>query len=404
MKEMMKIMGLSSPLHWSSWFVKCLIMSTISYTIVTVFLCIPIIGSTAIFSHSNFFLIWLFFFMYCIGVVTLCFMISTFFTKASIAGNVGVLLFFSTYVPFYVYGTNFEELNHVVKWLFCLPINTALGQGIALALNMELNREGITFSNMFSSINGFGFSYFEVLMTMLLATIIHLLIMTYIEMVFPGDVGVPKPWYFPVACLIRKSDKNSLNHTHYDNNNENNSSSPGDYEEEPKHLNAKVRLEKLTKSFGNFKAVNNLSLNIYEDQITVLLAHNGGGKTTTMNMLIGMLPPSSGTAYINDFDITTNIVDARKSLGICPQHNILFTDLTVREHIVFFCRLKGMHNSKEIEHEVQKYINMMDLNDKKNKKSKELSGGQQRKLSIANALCGNSTFVVLDEVKKIILK
>ncbi|KAG5679218.1 hypothetical protein PVAND_008802 [Polypedilum vanderplanki] len=398
MKELMKIMGLSSVLHWSAWFIKCIIMSTISYTVVTLFLCVAIIGNEAIFQLSNFFLIWLFFFLYCIGVITFCFMVSTIFTKATVATNVGLMLFFSTYVPYYVYGTNFETLNHIVKWFFCIPINTSLGQGISMVLNLELNKQGITFSNLFTQVNGFNFTFFEILMIMIIASMIHILIMTYLELVFPGDVGVAKPWHFPFTfCFdsMRNNHKNAHNYTNTDNGNI--FISNDDIEEEPKHLNVKVRIKNLTKIFGKYKAVNNLSLNIFEDQITVLLAHNGGGKTTTMNMLIGMIPPSFGTAYINDYDITTDIQNARKSLGICPQHNILFADLTVREHIIFFSRLKGMTNKKEIDEEVIKYVKMMDFVDKKDARSKTLSGGQQRKLSIANALCGGSTFVVLDE-------
>lgn len=115
-----------------------------------------------------------------------------------------------------------------------------------------------------------------------------------------------------------------------------------------------------------------------------------------MSMLIGMIPPTSGTAYINGLDITTDIEKARNSIGICPQQNILFDDLTVREHIIFFCRLKGIQDSKKIDEEVRKYIEMLEL--KKNVQSKTLSGGQKRRLSIANALCGQSTFVILDEV------
>lgn len=118
-----------------------------------------------------------------------------------------------------------------------------------------------------------------------------------------------------------------------------------------------------------------------------------------MSMLIGMIPPSSGTAYINGYDINTDIEKARSSMGICPQQNILFNDLTVREHIIFFCRLKGMKNSSKIDQEVKKYINILGLNDKVNTRSKALSGGQKRRLSIANALCGQSTFVILDEVR-----
>lgn len=136
---------------------------------------------------------------------------------------------------------------------------------------------------------------------------------------------------------------------------------------------------------------------MYEDQITILLGHNGAGKTTTLNMLTGMFAPTSGTAFLNDHDIRMDIDEARKSLGLCPQHNILFDDLTVREHLIFFCRLKGINSKQDMDEEISKYVNLLDLSDKINALSKTLSGGQKRKLSIGVALCGNSKIVMLDE-------
>jgi ATP-binding cassette, subfamily A (ABC1), member 3 len=110
-----------------------------------------------------------------------------------------------------------------------------------------------------------------------------------------------------------------------------------------------------------------------------------------------MFAPSSGTAYLNGHDITTETVQARASLGLCPQHNMLIDDLTVGEHITFFCRLKGVNSQQEISREIEKYTDLLGLNDKIKALSKTLSGGQKRKLSIGVALCGNSKIVVLDE-------
>ena len=87
-------------------------------------------------------------------------------------------------------------------------------------------------------------------------------------------------------------------------------------------------------------AVDNLYLNMYQDQITVLLGHNGAGKTTTMSMLVGLFPPTSGDAVINGYSILTDMESIRQSLGLCPQHNVLYDRLTVREHLNFFARLK----------------------------------------------------------------
>lgn len=87
-------------------------------------------------------------------------------------------------------------------------------------------------------------------------------------------------------------------------------------------------------------AVDDLSLNMYKGQITALLGHNGAGKTTTMSILTGLFPPTRGTASVNGHDIITDIEGVRSSLGLCPQHNVLFDRLTVKEHLDFFIQLK----------------------------------------------------------------
>ena len=99
-----------------------------------------------------------------------------------------------------------------------------------------------------------------------------------------------------------------------------------------------------------------LNFRMYEGQVTALLGHNGAGKSTTMSILTGLFPPSSGTAIVNGLDIRTDIEGVRKSLGLCPQHNVLFDNLTVAEHMWFYGRLKGMENGKELQAEIQKYV------------------------------------------------
>ena len=79
---------------------------------------------------------------------------------------------------------------------------------------------------------------------------------------------------------------------------------------------------------------------MYEGQITALLGHNGAGKTTTINILSGFYPPTSGNAFINGLSVLDNIELIRSNLGLCPQHNVLFDRLTVREHLRFFIKLK----------------------------------------------------------------
>lgn len=116
-----------------------------------------------------------------------------------------------------------------------------------------------------------------------------------------------------------------------------------------------------------------------------------------MSILTGMITPSYGTAYINSRDIRYHMDETRASIGICPQHNILFDELTVEEHFKFFCRLKGFEDCQQIANEANRYITMLEMEDKRDCQTKFLSGGTKRKLSVGIALCGNSKIVILDE-------
>ncbi len=117
-------------------------------------------------------------------------------------------------------------------------------------------------------------------------------------------------------------------------------------------------------------------------------------------MLTGMLAPTSGYAKVAGYDVRSQMALVREKIGICLQHDCLFPLLTVREHIEFFGRLKGIYDSlpkKEADASVRTSIEDVALLDKRNTLSKDLSGGMKRKLSVAIAFCGNSKTVILDE-------
>lgn len=105
-----------------------------------------------------------------------------------------------------------------------------------------------------------------------------------------------------------------------------------------------IRINKLHKVYsrGNNHALKGLSVNFYENEISAFLGHNGAGKSTTMHLLTGLYKPTSGTAKINNLDITHSMDVIRKSLGFVPQHNVLFPGMTVKEHLWFYARLKGL--------------------------------------------------------------
>ena len=157
-------------------------------------------------------------------------------------------------------------------------------------------------------------------------------------------------------------------------------------------------LHKVFKSLtgSTVQAVDSVSFKAYEGQITALLGHNGAGKSTTMNVLTGMLSASGGSAKINGYNIENQMSSIRQSLGLCPQHNMLFSDLTVEEHLIFFGMLKGFSMS-EARAGALELINKLDLVPKKRSKADTLSGGMKRKLHLGIALIGNSKVVMLDE-------
>lgn len=129
-------------------------------------------------------------------------------------------------------------------------------------------------------------------------------------------------------------------------------------------LEVGIEINKLRKVFARNKvAVENLSLSIYKNQITALLGHNGAGKSTTMSMLMGMIPPTTGSVTVNGYNIATDIGGVRQNLGLCLQHNVLFDRLTVKEHIYFFSRLKNLDKSLA-EDEVNKYVTTLELTSK----------------------------------------
>lgn len=151
---------------------------------------------------------------------------------------------------------------------------------------------------------------------------------------------------------------------------------------------------KLGRIFGSKResvlAVSNLSLNVVKGEIMVLLGANGSGKSTTLDAISGLAKITSGT-------ITVDYGNHGGKLGLCPQKNVLWNTLTVKEHVKIFNGLKSLHDLQEKEHLLQ-LINDCDLTRKVNVQSRTLSGGQKRKLQLAIMFTGGSTVCCVDEV------
>ena len=155
----------------------------------------------------------------------------------------------------------------------------------------------------------------------------------------------------------------------------------------------------IVKAFEDGKvAVDHVNIKFYKDEIFALLGHNGAGKTTLISMLTGLYEATEGSAFYDGDDIldSNNMDEFRTKLGICPQHDVLFGQLTIREHLEMFCIFKG-YSSGNIDEEINKTLHDFELDDIQNVTAENLSAGQRRKLSIAISLIGGSKVIFLDE-------
>eukprot|EP00051_Salpingoeca_urceolata_P022285 m.359766 g.359766 ORF g.359766 m.359766 type:complete len:1971 (+) comp19951_c3_seq13:616-6528(+) len=397
LKEALRMMGVSNTIIWAAWFVKSLLFLFLSIIIIIV---IFAIGN--ILKYSSNVVVFIFLMLYAISTIAYCFLISTLFTKASTAASAAGILFFLGYVPYFFIQNSFETLGDAEKHSACLLSPTCVGIGAQILSRFEANGLGLSMSTLSRSpTEKDSFSMATVFGMLILDTILYLVLTWYIENVAPGTYGVPKkPWFFllPSYWGCCRAGQYQVSSEEMGAN----SNGPDEQNVEPDPPNAKagISIQNLRKVYqgaaGTKLAVDGLSLNLFEGQVTALLGHNGAGKTTTMSILVGLFPPSGGTAYINGYDIRKNIEAVRDSLGLCPQYDVLWDDLSVAEHCYFFGRLKGL-KGKKLRAEMDEFVKDLDLEPKRHARSATLSGGQKRALSVALAFTGGSKVVILDE-------
>lgn len=155
-----------------------------------------------------------------------------------------------------------------------------------------------------------------------------------------------------------------------------------------------IQISSITKNYGKFTAVDNLSLNIAENECFALLGLNGAGKTTLVSMLSTLIAPTSGTAEINGLDLVRDKTEIRKFINISPQESAVAKNLTVRENLLLIASLYNLPEAKE---RTQEIIEQFNLQEKAVVLCKKLSGGQMRRVSIALGLITNPKILFLDE-------
>ncbi len=157
-----------------------------------------------------------------------------------------------------------------------------------------------------------------------------------------------------------------------------------------------IKVENVTKKYGSFVAVDNISFEIGEGEIIGFLGPNGAGKTTTMSMITGFIEPTEGKIEIDGYDISKKAKKAKREIGYMPENVPLYNDLTVKEFVTYMAELKKV-KGKEKKEEVQRVIKATQIDDVQDKLIKNLSRGYKQRVSMAGALVGNPKVLLLDE-------
>jgi len=157
-----------------------------------------------------------------------------------------------------------------------------------------------------------------------------------------------------------------------------------------------IEVKNVTKKYGKFVAVDDISFTINDGEIVGLLGPNGAGKSTTMNMLTGFIEQTEGDIIVDGYNMLKKPKKAKKEIGYMPEGVPLYSDLTVKEFITYMAEIKNV-NKKERKEKIEKIIENTGLKDVQNKLTKNLSRGYKQRVSLAGALVGEPKILILDE-------
>eukprot|EP01087_Luapelamoeba_hula_P023615 TRINITY_DN8712_c0_g1_i4.p1 TRINITY_DN8712_c0_g1~~TRINITY_DN8712_c0_g1_i4.p1 ORF type:complete len:1796 (+),score=315.58 TRINITY_DN8712_c0_g1_i4:95-5482(+) len=396
-REAMRMMGLSTVAYWSTWYLTAVVLICLTGTLDAALLRWAMVLE---YSDQSIFIVP--YLLFNLSLISFSFFVCVFISRAKLAGPIVIAITVALTVCGYFVAT--KDVPKAVQYLLALfsPI------AFSISTNIMLSKEGDQEALMWGSSNQFQ----GMMWMMALDTILYIALAWYADNVYPSEYGTTQPLYFPLqrsywrsvfglpsshqhqAASLAFGERKPLKGKDKLADDENDDV-PAEVEESL--MVPLMSVQGLRKVYSNgVVAVHNLDLNVYEGQITALLGHNGAGKSTTIHMLTGLVAPSGGDAVIAGHSLRDSLGDIRRTLGVCPQHDILWDTLTVAEHLRIFAVLKGVAGSK-VESEVDEMVASLGLEEKRHAMSASLSGGQKRKLCVGIALIGGSKVVFLDE-------
>ena len=383
-KEGMGMMGLRPTAYWGSWFCTYALLMAGTVAIMTA------ITTHVILTDAHFMAVFLLLYTYSLSIIAMAFMLTPFFNKARTAASFGCLL--TTLTSLLVVPMLALDANAPIKWLGSLSSPTALALGIA-----TLVRGGQGQALSFQV-----YSTMSAVVMLCADTVLYFCLAWYFDQVIPGEYGVRQ---HPLLCLRRAvccTDpvlEPSADH-------EEGALRDSDVESVPAEGQSADRIDVLglSKVFAapactrgeEVHALRNVCLTIYSGEIFALVGKNGAGKSTLISLLTGLFPPTSGHAVVCGLRSDQCMPQIRRMVGYCPQHDVLFPQLTVQEHLRVYAGIKGVA-WEALDSAVARVLDMLGLGDSAETEAEVLSGGQKRKLSLGIALIGDPKVLILDE-------
>ncbi|XP_060127944.1 cholesterol transporter ABCA5 isoform X1 [Zootoca vivipara] len=393
LKEFLMVMGLQDTAFWLSWvllYTSLILVMSLLMSVIATF--------SSLFPQSSSFVIFLLFFLYGLSSISFAFLLTSLFKKVNYAGSAQ---FFTT-VAFGAVGLSIALLEDFPKyfvWSLSPLCECPFLIGVVQVMHLEDYEEGAIFSHITHGPYPLIISY--TLLT--LDSMLYLLLGIYFDQVIPGEYGLRRSFFFFLKPSFWV--KRTRNYKELYESSINGSLEFGEIVEPMSSEfqgREAIRINNVQKSYikkgETVEALKSLSFDIYEGQITALLGHSGTGKTTLMNILCGLSPPSDGFASIYGCRVSEidEMLDIRKVIGVCQQSDIYFDVLTVEENLSIIAAVKGIPPNDMIQ-EVQKVLLDLDMHPIKDNQAKKLSGGQKRKLSVGFAVLGDPKVLLLDE-------
>ncbi|XP_069511180.1 ATP-binding cassette sub-family A member 9-like [Ambystoma mexicanum] len=393
-KDLLRMMGLRDSLFWLSW---GLLYSIYIFIMANLW---ALIATTAVFSHSSYLVIFVLFFLYGISSMCFCFLLVTLLKKPKLTCIVGFLLTLTFGCLSLV--LLLEELPSAVMWVLDIFLSPCtFSTGLTEVLLLENKKEGAQLNKLMED----PFPLSAVFFMLVLNAVLYMLLAMYFDQVLPNTYGRRQsPFFFLKSSYWCRHKQQGMELVADDE--EGDSGGGSDYIEPvlPEFRGKEaIRIKNIKKNFKQHdvevEALRGLLFDVYEGQITALLGHSGSGKTTLLNILSGLSAPSDGVVSIYKHvrsEIEDTLQFGNMIVGFCPQFDIKYDNLTVKENLRLFSKVRGIP-SKEVEREVQCILNGLDITNIQDTRAANLSGGQKRKLTLGIALLRNPKILLLDE-------